>query len=380
MSKVLFLTTAHHYNDDRIFFHQAKELKNHGFDVGICSLSSAFEGEIDGITIKSINILQQSTKKKIQKFIEVCEAFQPDCILCSEPIAVFAAKNFSKTKKVSIVYDITEWYPAMSMLEPYGLFEKFFQGLKFFLIQCYAGFLSNHFIFGEETKKFPLRYLFPLKKRIILPYYPSPEFVSENIKKLTPNEITLCYTGAISEDKGIGNFFETIEVLKQRNPELDIKILIVGSARTVADKEFFSKILSKSSVKNIEIKKPASFETFTKTFENADICFDLRNFNFENHHSLPIKLFYYMGAGKPIIYSNLKGISQHLDVSGFGFLVNPKNSEEIAISIENYIKNPHLYDLHASNGRKSFLNHYNWQKISNSFVNFIRNSLPKSKP
>ena len=33
INKILFLTTAHHFNDDRIFYHQAKELKNKGFDV-----------------------------------------------------------------------------------------------------------------------------------------------------------------------------------------------------------------------------------------------------------------------------------------------------------------------------------------------------------
>lgn len=376
MPKILFLTTAHHYNDDRIFFHQAKELISRGFEVQICSLTSDFKGEIDGVEIESFDVLNYSVKTKIQKFIEICNSFQPDCIICSEPIAVFAAKKFNKTKKVSIVYDITEWYPAMSMLVNYTFVMKLIHGFKFFLIQLYAGFLSTHFIFGEETKKFPLAYFFPFKKKIILPYYPHEKFVSESIKKLNPNEIKLCYTGAISEDKGIGNFFNAIEILCQRNPKLSIKILIVGSARRKEDEIYFSDILSKSSVKNIEIRKPTSFEEFTESFADADICFDVRNFNFENHHSLPIKLFYYMGAGKPIIYSGLKGIRKHMDVSDFGFLVNPKEAEEIADSIEKYLKNLELYGRHAANARKEFIEKYNWNVIKNSFVTFIQNSLP----
>lgn len=376
MPKILFLTTAHHYNDDRIFFHQAKELIAHGFEVKICSLTSDFNGRIDGVEIESFDVLNHSVKTKIRKFIEICNSFQPDCIICSEPIAAFAAKKFSKTKKVSIVYDITEWYPAMSMLVNYNFIMKLIHGFKFFLIQLYAGFLSTHFIFGEKTKKFPLAYFFPFKRKIILPYYPHEKFVSESIKKLNPNEITLCFTGAISEDKGIGNFFNAIEILCQRNPKLSIKILIVGSTRRKEDEIYFSEILSKSSVKIIEIRKPTSFEGFTESFADADICFDVRNFNFENHHSLPIKLFYYMGAGKPIIYSGLKGIRKHMDVSDFGFLVNPKDSAEIADSIEKYLKNPELYGRHAANARKEFIEKYNWNVIKNSFVTFIQNSLP----
>lgn len=378
MNKILFLTTAHNYDDDRIFFHQAKELITSGFEVKICSLTSDLKGKIDEIDIESFDILNQSAKTKTQKFLDVCKAFQPDCIICSEPIAVIAAHKFSKTQKISIVYDITEWYPAMSMLQDYSFPMKLLHGFKFFLIQLYAGFLSTHFIFGEETKKFPLAYFFPFKKKMILPYYPHEKFVSENIKKLSPNEITLCYTGALSEDKGIGNFFNAVEELNKRNPQLNIKILIVGSTRSESDREYFAEILTKSSVRNIEIKQPTSFESFTKAFADADICFDLRNFNFENHHSLPIKLFYYMGAGKPIIYSNLKGIRKHMDVSGFGFLVDPKDSVKIVAHVENYLRNSKLYDLHAANARKEFMEHYNWKMIKNSFITFIQNSLPKS--
>ncbi len=375
--KVLFLTTAHKYNDDRIFFHQATELVKRGFDVKICSLCSELVGIIENIEIESYSILDQSARHKTETFLRICEDYQPDSIICSEPIAVIAAHQFRKNKKRSVVYDITEWYPAMTMLQNYSSPMKLVHGIKFFLIQLYAGFLSTHFIFGEETKKFPLAHFFPFKKKLILPYYPDEKFVIEGIKKLENNQITLCYTGALSEDKGIGNFFKAIETLRRRRPGLIIKILIIGSARTETDKIYFDNQLVKLSVKNVEIRKPTSFEDFTKAFSDADICFDLRGFNFENHHSLPIKLFYYMGAGKPIIYSNLKGIRKHMDISGFGFLVNPIDAGYIADCIEKYLDDPLLYEQHAETARRKFTQKYNWKVISNSFVNFIENSLPK---
>ena len=378
MSKILFLTTAHNYNDDRIFYHQAKELKAQGYEVKISSLYSDYQGEIDEIEIESYAILNKSSREKILVFQKNCESYKPDCIICSEPLAVIAARKFSKIKKVSIIYDITEWYPSMTMLDNYNFFLKFLHGIKFFLIQLYAGFLSNYFIFGETTKKFPLAYVFPFKNKMILPYYPDERFVSQNIKTLEKNQITLCYTGAISEDKGIGNFFKAVDKLQKRNLNLRIKLLIIGSARQESDEMYYENLLSQFSFSDIEKRKPTTFENFTHSFSDADVCFDLREFNFENHHSLPIKLFYYMGAGKPVIYSDLKAIRKHLDVSEFGFLVNPQNSDMISECIEKYVKNHQLYNQHANNAAKEFQQKYNWNVIKYSFIDFIKQSLPKN--
>jgi len=373
--KVLFLTTAHHFDDDRIFFHQAKTLAEEGFKVKICSLCSDVQENMDGIQIESYPILERPVQEKVEAFKKVCSSFEPDCIICSEPIAVFAAKKYRKKKKVSIIYDITEWYPSMSMLGNYSYPAKIFHAIKFFLIQLYTGVLSTYFIFGESTKRFPLAYFFPFKKNIVLPYYPDKKYVVSNIKKLLSNKITLCYTGAISEDKGIGNFFKAVDALRKKTPETLIKLLIVGTARKEGDENYFKNLLTEYNFEHIEIRKPTSFEQFTETFADADLCFDLRELNFENNHSLPIKLFYYIGAGKPVIYSNLKGIREHMDVSGFGQLVDPRNAEFISDLIVNYIRNPEHYYTHAINARKEFEEKYNWKVIRNSFVDFVKRSI-----
>ena len=101
--KILFLTTAHKYNDDRIFYHQAKELLKEGFQVKICSLSSEFVGNIEGIEIESYSILDHTAKEKIKVFQTINDAYQPDCIICSEPLAVIASKRYVKKNKMSIL-------------------------------------------------------------------------------------------------------------------------------------------------------------------------------------------------------------------------------------------------------------------------------------
>ncbi|WP_126652706.1 glycosyltransferase [Chryseobacterium aureum] len=377
MPKVLFLTTSHSYHDDRIFYHQAKALRDNGYEVKICSLCAAYNGVIDGVEIESFAILEESIEKKMETFRKVCDCFHPGVIICSEPLAVVAVKEFVKNNKISCIYDVTEWYPSMSMLQKYSFPAKIFQAAKFSLIQLYAGFLSTHFIFGETTKKFPLAYFFGFKKQMILPYYPDSIYIRESIRELEPNSITLCYTGQISKDKGIGNFFQVIDKLRTELPELHCKILIIGSTVEERDELYFSTLLKKYSFEDIEIRKPAAFDRFTEAFAEADLCFDLREIHFENNHSLPIKLFYFMGAGKPVIYSNLKGIRKHMGKLSFGHLADPHHAEGISELIINYIRNPEVYHSHALNARKEFEKKYNWNIIKNSFVDFVKRSIDK---
>ncbi|CAD7807769.1 hypothetical protein CHRY9390_01712 [Chryseobacterium aquaeductus] len=378
MSKILFLTTAHNYNDDRIFYHQAKELKTRGYDVKITSLYSDYQGKIDGIEIESYAILNKSSREKIRVFQKICESYQPDCIICSEPLTVIAAKKFSKIKKASIIYDITEWYPSMRMVKNYSYPLKIIHALKFFLIQLYAGFLSKSYIFGEVTKKFPLAYFFPWKKSIVLPYYPDNIYIEKNFKQLKPNEIKLCYSGSFSKEKGIENFFNVADSLRKLRPELKVDLLLIGGVKSSEDELYFSKLLTKYSWENITIQKPVSFSKFSQSYADADVCFDLRPVNIENDHCLPIKLFYYIASGKPVIYSNLKAIREHLKDFNFGYLVNPDESEETAKYILSYVDDHHLYNQHAYNARKAFEKHYNWEIISKNFISFIKNSY-KSK-
>jgi len=84
-----------------------------------------------------------------------------------------------------------------------------------------------------------------------------------------------------------------------------------------------------------------------------------------------------MGAGKPVIYSNLKGIRKHMGALSFGSLVDPHDADAIAEVIINYIRNPDLYHSHALNARKEFREKYNWELIKDSFVDFVKKSIDK---
>lgn len=371
--KIIFLTTAHTCFDDRIYYHQAISLAEKGYAVKIVSFCSDFNGMQNGVEFESYNIItSHSRNEKIEKFVSILSAYKPQVIICSEPLPVFAAKKFKKNSaKTTIVYDITEWYPSKKQLRTVTFPKKIAVFFSLLFINLLAGKKADAFIFGEDSKKFPFNLLFPKKPHIVLPYFPDEKYISYTKKEYNPHSITLCYTGRISKEDGIENFFTAIQLFIQRNPKIKVKILIIGAPKKQDDKAYFESLLQKFAFPNITIEPPKEYTEFTKSIAEADICFDLREINFEYNHCLPIKIFYYGACGKPVIYSDLKAIRKQISIDEFGFLVNPKDSIAIAEKIEFLVYHPIEYSKFSVQARNLFENTYNWQKISSSLFTFI---------
>jgi len=112
LNKIVLLNTWHKSDDDRVYYHQAKSLANHGFEIQIISTKENCFKQIENININSFDDSHLSRKEKIEKITNYLALFSPVIIICDSPLAVFASNNYKKNKKVKIIYDITEWYPS----------------------------------------------------------------------------------------------------------------------------------------------------------------------------------------------------------------------------------------------------------------------------
>lgn len=372
--RIIFLTTAHNCFDDRIFYHQAISLSEAGNIVKIVSLSTDFIGFEQGVEIESYNIIQSQTKsQRIHQFISILKAFSPDIIICSEPLAVVAAARYKVQNKLcKVVYDITEWYPSKKQLSKIYFPLNLVKFTTLALYNLYAGLKCDAFIFGENYKKLPFSILFPFKKSLLLPYFPDERYIHFKPKEFNPRDVTFCYTGRISEEKGIGNFYRAINSFTSRNKLVTARIKIIGSCQTEADELYFKNLQAQFNLPHTTIISTTEFTEFTKELQDVDLCFDLRTVDFENTHCLPIKLFYYMACGKPVVYSKLKAIKNFVEIDKFGALVSPSSADEIANVLECYMLNSEFYNTIATNARRYYQQKYNWTCLQSQFHNFLQ--------
>ena len=345
-----------------------------GHNVEIISSKSYEKTHKDGISCNCFAGDSLLKSEKIKKFITYLENFNPDVIICSEPLPVLAARLYKRKfrRTVRIIYDITEWYPSKKNLVQKVLVKKWITFLKLLSFNIFSSSLADAFIFGERYKSRPYRLLFPFKPFIFTTYYPDLQYIRYKEPALTPGKLRLSYSGKISLDKGFANFIKVIKGLSALHQNLKIEVKISGWFESDNDK-IECKPYLENEMNNIEIfmSGKKNFIDFNEHLNETDIFLDLRADTLENQYCLPIKLFYYAASGRPVIFSDLKAIRREVEIEKFGFLVKPGNTDVIVGIISEYLGKSDLYYEHCMESRALVEEKYNWGKISSEFVKFI---------
>ena len=371
---ISFLTSGHYPYDDRIFYHMAISLSAHENNVSIISSKTDLNEIVEGIIIDSFEGDNLTKRDKIKQFVKRLSGFNPDVIICSEPLTILAARRYSvsQSQKIRIIYDITEWYPSKKNLSDHNFILQLFIFFKLLIFNLWVTRYADSFIFGECYKSRPYRFLYPGKPFIFTSYYPDLKYISNTEPGLQKGILQLCYTGKISLEKGYGNFFSVIKKLNELDKDLKINVTIIGWYERKRDRDECEHLFTSLDTGiNLQIYDRQNFKMFIELIKESDIFLDLRYNDFENQHCLPIKLFLYTAFGRPVIFPDLKAIRKEVAIDKFGFLVNPFDIEGTAKLILDYLGNEKLYKTHCANARYLAENLYNWQKTEPEFLKFI---------
>jgi glycosyltransferase involved in cell wall biosynthesis len=376
MKRIALLNTAHFPFDDRVYYHQAKALLAHNYQVFIISSKQQYSDSVDGIYFECFDGENMSQTEKKNSIIAILRNIKPDLIICDSPLSVISAFFYKRNKKTTIFYDITEWYPSKKNLNNKRGLKLVFGFAGMVIMSLIAGIISNGFIFGEHYKSLPFKRLFPRKRNMILPYYPDKSYLTPQNHRTEMNEFRLLYSGLLNRDKGIFHFIEVLRQLKTTIPDQKFYVKIIGDFASEKDKaELYNATTDFPLNIRIELEKSMPFDKYCHAIPNFDLYFDLRNSDFENMHCLPIKLFYYMACGRPVIFSQLKSIEKEFPDFNFGFLTDPTDAAGIADKIAKYVYSPELYFSHSNNALFLYQNKYNWNHFEPQFISFINNEL-----
>lgn len=362
--KIAFALVAHYPADDRIYFQLAETLKQSGHEVTIIS---AITDECNLPGTQCFDSAGMSKNLLISK-LQVCFSdFNPDIIICDNPIAIFAAKRYkNRHKKIRILYDITEWYPSKKNVNRLSFFKKIIKLKLLSLLSFYAGWLTDAFIFGEYYKAKPFRFFFFWKKYIDLSYYANIDWIKIYPRKDISGECNLFYSGPLTVDKGVDKMLKAVLKTAENHPGTKFTLTIVSGTK---DYQLLTEIPQNLLIQK---KEALSFMDFCNEIGKYDLFFDLRVNDLENTRCLPIKLFYYMACSRPVIYTNLKAIRQAIpEIEQMGYLVNPANLDKVCECISSYLFDSELYKNHCETAGKLALEKYNWDKIKNRLTQLI---------
>lgn len=368
--RAAILTSGHSPFDERIFWKFGRSLTLNGFEVSVICSTMEINDVSENIRLLGFDGKNLDKNKKIDQFTEKLELVNPDIIICAEPLPLIAAGEFRRKKKCTVISDITEWYPENYLLK-LPLIKRILYYPFYLLFNIYATTMADGLIIGDITKKRRYDIIAPFKKKAVIGYYPVAEFFEYNAPA-PGKQIVLCYAGLINFSRGILKLLDAAVALSEKRKDIRVKLKLVGRFEHPEEElQFIQRIRDINNI-DIELCGWLPYPEFSKTIEDADICFDLRKKNFIYRNSLPIKLFEYMACGKPFIYTDIKPIRKELDINKFGFLVNPDRPDEILNAIETYLDNKKLLIEHSINCRREIDEGKNWEMESMKLLFFIK--------
>lgn len=357
--------------DERIFWKFGLSLSGNGYKVQITTSVEELHIVKENITINSFDGLNITKREKINRFFNIINEFDADLIICCEPLPILAAHKFRKIKRsCKIIYDITEWYPYRSHYKLYKGFRRISIYIRQYLFNIYATNLADHLIIGEELKANRYRIWAPFIKKTIIGYYPPQKYFKFNHSIPRTDKICFCYCGHFTEERGFKRVISVLSEFADIFTDRKINLLLIGSFINDGVEKWFREMMIPENLK-IKFKGYTNYDTYSELLSDADVCIDLRTNRGMLDNSLPIKIFDYMAAGKPVIYSRLSSLKTIEEIETFGFLIDPYNVNEILKVMSEYLNNTELRIDHSDNARKLFEQKYNWEILSEKLLKII---------
>jgi glycosyltransferase involved in cell wall biosynthesis len=183
----------------------------------------------------------------------------------------------------------------------------------------------------------------------ILSNYPDDNIINGR-KDLEKNDFfTIAFTGHIRRHRGLETLAQVISDMK------DIQLLITGRTE---DESLFNDIKNIQNVKYLGLVDDTSLLEIEIT-SNIIVAFYDPVF-FSGNMPLPNKIFEAMMCGTPVVTNVAKEI---VNETNCGLVVEYDNSKQIKEAIITLRDDAQLCKELGANGRKSFLDKYNWNAM-----------------
>src|SRR5436190_7664949 len=359
MSRVTHISIIHIPLDTRIFEKQCRALAAAGYDVHLV-VAAPPVAEIDGVQLHSIadDCDRPPARKQWRRMLRAARwAFRlrPSVYHLHDPHLIPLGLVL-KLAGARVLYDVHEDYPAHGRTKlagrplraelkafMWGLLERLARiGLDGFV--CASPAVARRFPAAKASvvTNFPLHREFGLRANgSTLPY------------RRRPN--TVVYMGDITVARGFWEMIRAVELVPER---LGCRLLLAGRFR---DAHLEQPAAALAAAGRIEYVPYRPYRQAVSKLSAAKVGLILL-------HPLPNhwdpwrsnKLFEYMGAGLPVIASDLPRWRELVVGTGCGLVADPRDASSIASAIEYLLDHPEEAEEMGRRGREAVRARFNW--------------------
>ena len=298
--------------------------------------------------------------------------FRPDVIVGFGILNNYLAIKMAKMNGIPFVYYLID---ELHTLVPYRLFQSFAKVMVSKILQG----ADRVMVINDELKDFAVRLGADPKRIHIIRAGVDSDSFNPNIKGasirkqygMEMTDLVLFFMGTVFSFSGLKEVALDLARVKDEYPNM--KLLIVGQARTLELQNELQEIREKNSLQNhLILTGRQPYEKIPSFVAASDICL-LPAYNNEVMRSIvPMKMYEYMVSGKPVISTKLPGIIREFGY-GNGVIYVNRPTGVIKKVIELTSKGENFAELGSQ--ARSFVERYSWDDITEEFERILEKTL-----
>jgi glycosyltransferase involved in cell wall biosynthesis len=351
--KVCVLTTVHRPDDTRIYRREIGSLVDAGLEVALIAphcegfrsegIRYATLGKPLGRAGRLFILGWRAYRQALEETADVVHLHDPELILLGLLL---------KLRGRRVVYDVHEDVPRQIMTKhwiPSGLRRPL--AWVFDLLERWAGRRFDGVIAATES----IACRFP--RATVVHNYPSPASFSPSEERDAGRARWLVYVGGVSRLRGV---VQMVEALEHVQPTLDARLDLVGLPQP---RSLYEELRHLPGFQRVHVRGWMPWEdAWQLAFREGAVGLLLYQPAPNHVASLPTKLFEYMAAGLPVIASHFPLWRGIVEGNECGFIVDPRDPEQIAAAIEYLLSHPEEARRMGENGRRAVSERYNWER------------------
>lgn len=359
--KICHFTSAHQWNDVRIFLKECRTLADAGNDVYLVHAGNKNE-VVDGVRLVGIGHLE---KTRINRMLGTAKAIYLKALTCDADIYHFHDPELLcfvdslKVKRKKVVYDVHEDVPRQ-ILGKYWI-PKIFRSVVSRIFEAYEnGQAQKVDLIIAATPHIKKRFLAINSNTVDVCNFPiRAEFISAESVRV---KYRVCYIGALTKIRGIKEIVQAIEGTK-------VELHLAGK---FSPESFRNELMQLKGWANVRERGFLTRSEVAELVSTSEIGLVTLYPQINYLDSLPIKMFEYMLAGLPVLASNFPLWEEILTINKCGVTVDPQSPDAIKNTMLKLLESPSLLSAMGQAGKQAALRSYTWEFEAEKLIQCYR--------